>query len=277
MIPFSTLLNVQEAYIEILIRIIRLDMVKIRHYLKDLCTTKCIFEQSISAVQLRVMQSSTTTVPTDSPALQKLLEWYEYVFSIKDLASDPDPKILFRHIQWAQDAKRYHVEFLKAAFSTPAQTLPRWIYTIFKLGRYGIASKALVQFAVEVPSLFNPLVVETVTAPIKTRFAVQKDKMPLTCVLRRVIGGHEEEYLSRLARLWNKEDPEDYFQRACSLNLTVHAEMQLVSFYDYNHEHKPSFRFLGVSKKSCYLCRMFLVTHPDSFDVSSCHQKLYIS
>ncbi|KAL9630478.1 MAG: hypothetical protein Q9164_006393 [Protoblastenia rupestris] len=53
--------------------------------------------------------------------------------------------------------------------------------------------------------------------------------------------------------------------------------MQLVSFYDYNQEYKPSFRFLGVSKKSCYLCRMFLTTHPESFDVSSCHQKLYIS
>ena len=125
MISFSTVLNIQEVYIEILIRIIRLDMVKIRHYLKDLCTTKCIFEQSISAVQLRVMQSSTTTVPTDSPALQKFLEWYEYIFSIKDLAFDPDLKILVRHIQWAQDAKRYHVEFLKAAFSTPAQTLPQ--------------------------------------------------------------------------------------------------------------------------------------------------------
>jgi len=53
--------------------------------------------------------------------------------------------------------------------------------------------------------------------------------------------------------------------------------MQLVSFYDYNQEHTPSFRFLGVSKKSCYLCRMFLATHPESFDVSSCHQKLYLS
>ncbi|KAL8636928.1 MAG: hypothetical protein Q9226_009186, partial [Calogaya cf. arnoldii] len=104
----------------------------IRHYLKDLCTTKCIFEQSISAVQSRVMQSSMSTVYPDSPALQKFLEWYEYIFSFKNLASDPDPKTLVCHIQWAQDAKRYCIEFLKAAFSTTAQTLPRWIYTIFK-------------------------------------------------------------------------------------------------------------------------------------------------
>ena len=171
------------------------------------------------------MQSSTSTVSPDSPALQKFLEWYGHIFSIKNLASDPDPKILVCHIQWAQDAKWYYIEFLKAAFSTTAQTLPRWIYTIFKLGRYGIASKALIQFASEVPSLFNPLIVGTVTAPPKTRFAVQKDKMPFTCVLRRVVGGHEGEYVSRLARVWNTEDPEAYFQRACSLNLTVYTKI----------------------------------------------------
>ena len=79
------------------------------------------------------MQFFTTTMPTDSTVLQKFLEWYEYIFSIKNLASDSDPEILVRHIQWAQDAKRYHVEFLKPAFSTTAQTLPWWIYTIFKL------------------------------------------------------------------------------------------------------------------------------------------------
>lgn len=185
-------------------------------------------------MQLRVIQFSTSTVPADSPTLSKFLKWYGYIFSIKDLASDPNSKILVRHIRWAQDAKRHHVEFLKAAFSTTAQTLPRWVYTIFKLGRYGIASKALIQFASEFPSLFNPLTVETVIAPLKTRFAVQEDKIPLTCVLRREVGGREEVCLSRLARVWNTDDPEVYFRRACSLNLTVHAEMQLMSFYDYN-------------------------------------------
>ncbi len=272
----STDFNVQDAYTEILTRILRLDMAKIRHYFKDLCTTKGIFEQSISAVQSRVMQSSMSTFRTITSALQQSLEWYGHIFSIKDLASDPDPENLVRHIRWAQDAKRHHVEFLKAAFSTAAQPLPRWIYIIFKLGRYGIASKALVQLVSEFPSLFNPMTVETIMAPPKTRFTAQ-DEVPLTCVLRRVVGGREKDYLSRLARVWNTDDPEAYFRRACSINLTVHAEMQLVSFYDYNHEHEPSFRFLGVSKKSCYLCRMFLATHPKSFDVSSCHQKLYLS
>lgn len=46
LMSFSAVLNVRDLYTEILIRIVRLDMVKIRHYLKDLCNTKGIFEQS---------------------------------------------------------------------------------------------------------------------------------------------------------------------------------------------------------------------------------------
>jgi hypothetical protein len=53
--------------------------------------------------------------------------------------------------------------------------------------------------------------------------------------------------------------------------------MQLVNFYDHNRERLPQFRFFGVSKKSCYLCHLFLTTYPDSFCVSSCYQKLYPS
>jgi hypothetical protein len=39
----------------------------------------------------------------------------------------------------------------------------------------------------------------------------------------------------------------------------------------------PRFQFIGVSKKSCYLCSVFLAFHPGGFCVSSCHQKLYLS
>lgn len=79
-------------------------MVKIRHYLKDVYTTKGIFEQSISAVQLRVMQPSMSISHADSSALQEFLEWYGHISPIKDLASDPDPepKALVRHIRRAR-------------------------------------------------------------------------------------------------------------------------------------------------------------------------------
>lgn len=151
------------------------------------------------------------------------------------------------------------------------------MYIVFKLGRYSIASRAFVQLASDFPALFNPMSVECVIAPLKTQVTIPQNEMPSTSVLRRVVGGHEREYRSRLASVWNTVDPEKRFRRACSVNLTVHAEIQLVNFYDQNRLCKPSFRSVRVSKKSCYLCRMFLATHPESFCVSSCHQKLYVS
>src|SRR5438034_3878223 len=99
-------------------------------------------------------------------------------------------------------------------------------------------------------------------------FIGAENVMPLTCVLRRVVGNNAEECLSRLGRLWNTADPESYFRDACPLDLVTHAEMQLVSFYDHNSRCKPTFRFIGVSKKSCYLCRMFLTNHSEGFNIS---------
>ncbi|KAH7113693.1 hypothetical protein B0J13DRAFT_460669, partial [Dactylonectria estremocensis] len=125
---------------------------------------------------------------------------------------------------------------------------------IFKLGRYAIAARALLQLASEVPSLFSPMLVEPVTAPPRTQFGFSQGEMPLTYVLRRIVGSREEEYVSRLVRVWNVLDPETHFRNACSLNLSVHAEVQLISFYDQYPERKPALRFVGVSKKSCFLC-----------------------
>lgn len=53
--------------------------------------------------------------------------------------------------------------------------------------------------------------------------------------------------------------------------------MQLLNFYDNNPERRPPFRFIGVSKKSCFLCQGFLIRHPQSFNIASCHQKLYLN
>ncbi|KAI9773664.1 MAG: hypothetical protein M1840_006938 [Geoglossum simile] len=267
--------GISDKETDILLRIIRLDIEKIRRYLRELLDARKVYEGGISAVELHVLESPATS-NVDAQALRGFLRWFAQFFEIMDLPPNPEPEALIHHIKWAQEAKRSHLEFLKVAFSTQTYQLPRWVYAIFKLGRYSIASKAFVRLASEFPALFNPMIVEPVTSPPITRFT-PKDAKPLTSALRRAAGGSEKEYISRLASIWDTADPEAHFRRVCSKNLVVHAEMQLISFYDHHPDCKPSFRFIGVSKKSCYLCHMFLLSHPDSFSVSSCHQKLYVS
>ena len=245
--------------------------------MKDIRATKDILKESVSVIELRLKESSTSISHDDPSALQRFLKWFRQVFEIRDLLLDSEPTVLIRYIKWAQEAKQHYVEFLKGAFSTNTQQLPRWVYTVFKLGRYGIACKVLVQLASEFPALFNPMIVNSVPAPVSTQFTFPEQESPLTCVLGRVARRSAGKYFSRLATVWNTMDPEAHFRTACPLNLTVHAEMQLLNFYDHNCQFKPSFRFIGVSKKSCYLCHMFLATHPESFVTSSCHQRLYVS
>lgn len=51
---------------EILVRIVRLDMVKIRNYVKDLRSAENVFEEPVSAVESRI-----TKVSNSSPGLQQ--------------------------------------------------------------------------------------------------------------------------------------------------------------------------------------------------------------
>jgi hypothetical protein len=202
-------------------------------------------------------------------------EWIAHVFKIRDLPSEPTPESIVDHVQWALEARRTYLACLKALFPG---TFPRWVYAIFKLGRYAIASMALLHLASEFPTLFNPMLIEPAIAPPKTRFTSVGERMPLTSVLRRLAISQEvNHYISRLGQIWGVQDPEAHFRNACTLHLPVHAEMQLLNFYDNNPKRRPSFRFIGVSKKSCFLCQWFLTRHPQSFNVASCHQKLYLN
>ena len=267
------MLDSSNGEVEVLLQIIRLDITKIRQYVKTLQKARNLFGETIPALESRLVEALPHSI---LPPIQHFLVWFGQIFSIQDLPAEPDPEILLSYIRWAQKAKKTHLGFLKVAFSNSDQSLPRWLCIVFKLGRYGIAARALVQIASEIPALFNPIVVESIPAPRKARFSV-RDEMPLTCVLRRVPEIRPEETLSRLARIWNTTDAEAFFRRSCSVDLVTHAELQLISFYDHNWQQKPRLRFIGVSKKSCYLCFVFLAAHPENFWVSSCHQKLYLS
>lgn len=194
---------------EILTKIISLDIARIRYYLKELRG-----ENRITPESIKVLESNMARIlgpPSDYLTLTKFLEWVTHILTIRELPPDLTPESLVSHIQWALEAKRTHLNHLKPAFTTDGQQLPCWVYTIFKLGRYAVASMALLQLASEVPSLFNPMLVQLVEAPPRTKFAISEEEMPLTSVLRRLVSGREVHYLSRLARVWSVGNPETIY------------------------------------------------------------------
>ena len=247
-----------------------MDISRIRHYVKDLqnCLKKSTFSRSELSLRITKHQSGTSFQPLDS-----FFEWLDYISALGELDCE-NTESLVKFLRHSQRAKHDYADLLNAAFSTNAGHLEKWVLIILKLGRYGIASRAFFQIVMELPALFDPMNVESV--PVRGKTPIYTRELNLVRVLRRLVGSKEEECLRRLQHIWKgKGDPQNYFLHQCPTHLTVHAELQLVGFYDENPERIPSFRFIGVSKKSCYLCDRFLALHPLSFTTSACHQKLY--
>ncbi|GJC85332.1 hypothetical protein ColLi_08170 [Colletotrichum liriopes] len=133
----------------------------------------------------------------------------------------------------------------------------------------------MLKLAVKQPDLFTGIHVEPVDAPEQEEFSLGTERTPLFTVLKRVIKADPKELKERLGQTWFTNDPESRLRRACKMTLTVHAEMQLLSFYDHNSHLTPRLLFMGTSKKACYLCNEFMSRHPLTIGVSASHQKLY--
>ncbi|KAJ6084304.1 hypothetical protein N7486_011104 [Penicillium sp. IBT 16267x] len=253
-----------------MLEIISVDLSRIRQYVDDLQACRETTKLSRSELENRISHSMGDIPPCH---LESFFEWLENIYALERVDC-ANKESLMRFLRLAQRAKHDYLDLLNAAFRSDVGHLEKWLLIIFKLGRYGIASRAFFQLAMELPALFSPMVVESVPAPGK--ISVKNNEVDLGLALRRLFGTKEEEYIGRLSHIWNRKgDPRNYFSQQCPAHLTVHAELQLVGFYDENPQRMPSLRFIGVSKKSCYLCNRFLAIHPLAFRTSACHQKLY--
>lgn len=213
---------------------------------------------------------------SNGSSFRKSFDWlWDLLHTVEKLSHTPTQQEIGDLLKTARAGRPYLSQFLEAANSSNPPHSPRWIKAVRKLGRYRIASQAIAHFAIAFPTLFNPMIVESVKAPLRIAYTSNRDVRPLTSVLRRTIGsGREEYHRSRLAAIWNTRDPESHFREACSINLVAHAEMQLLNFYDHRPYRRPPFPLIGVSKKSCFLCSMFVSRHSGKFALPYRHYKL---
>lgn len=195
------------------------------------------------------------------------------------LALDPavEPTTLISHIEWASQARWVYSEQIERLLCSDGEELPDWVNHIYKLGRYFAAAKAMLKLASRRPDLFTSIHIEVVDAPKQEAFSLKQDKTGLRTVLQRLTENDHQQLLSQLGKIWLTDDPETLFRQACRHKLTVHAEMQLLSFYDHNPGLVPRLLFMGTSKKACFLCHKFMSRHPLTMNVSASHQKLYPS
>lgn len=204
-------------------------------------------------------------------------DWIRELPVLISLGANAKPSQLITHIKWASQARWVYSEHIEALFCPNEEELPDWINWIYKIGRYYAATKNLLKLSIKQPALFTAIHIEPVEAPERQHFSVMNDKNALKTVLQKLTKADPEQLMSQLGIYWRRDDPELCFRQACRLELTVHAEMQLLSFYDHYPEHPPRPLFMGTSKKACFLCHRFMSRHPLAMSLSASHQKLYPS
>lgn len=186
-----------------------------------------------------------------------------------------EPSKLVTHIKWASRARWVYSEQLELLFGFENGRPPPWLKNIYKLGRYYAATKAMLKLAVKQPEIFTVIHIEPVQAPEPQNFSLFQQKTPLLTVLKKITEADPDYLMEKLGQTWLTSDPETRLRQACRMVLVVHAEMQLLSFYDHNTHLTPRLLFMGTSKKACYLCHEFMSRHPLTIGVSASHQKLY--
>ncbi|KAH7021590.1 uncharacterized protein B0I36DRAFT_394316 [Microdochium trichocladiopsis] len=215
------------------------------------------------------IQNATVKLKSGNSISQYSEEFCTWVHGLPSVASSPPEvtsDVLISNIEWASQAKWVYPDEIEALLSSDEGELPLWLKHIYKLGRYYAAAKAMLKIAVKQPRIFDNIHVEAVPNPPQEDFSLENGSRPLLTVLIQKAFGTE---------VWLTHDPEARLRRACRMTLTVHAEMQLLSFYDHNPERTPRLLFMGTSKKACYLCYEFMSRQPLAIGVSASHQKLY--
>jgi len=150
------------------------------------------------------------------------------------------------------------------------------IRLIDKLGRYKAASHGLVHVAKRYPEAFKATEIQTVDPPLRESFAFPENPdTGLAKLASELTGTQVDEAVQQLktmtglsaSKLLTKYE-ELYLGRP-----SIHAEVQLVKFYEENPSINPP-KFIGTSKKACSLCNLFLELH-GRFAISSAHPNLY--
>lgn len=229
----------------------------------------------LAAIGKATNRTSETKEFFDDSESANFKHWIRDLPLLASIHSGSDPAELIPLIKWASQARWVYSEQLESFFG-PEEGLPSWFKYIYKLGRYYAATKAMLKLACKQPLVFtNGIHVELVDAPEPQKFSLGQEKSPLLTVLKKITKADPQVLKVELGQTWLTDDPELRLRRACRMTLIVHAEMQLLSFYDHNLHLTPRPLFMGTSKKACYLCHEFMSRHPLTIGVSATHQKLY--
>ncbi|KAF5536715.1 hypothetical protein FPHYL_12925 [Fusarium phyllophilum] len=184
---------------------------------------------------------------------------------------------IVRLIHWASEARWQYAEQLRNLLKLDESQSQAWLDNLHKVARYHSAIKSMVKFAVKEPGIFVNIAIRPINAPDPYRFKFPRDEAPLLTVVSTLVGKDTSSTMEKLEKHLGAHDVETRLRGVCPTKLTLHAEMQMVVFYEGNPGLAPHLRLIGTSKKACFLCDKYLRHHSLRLQASACHQKIYPS
>lgn len=178
-------------------------------------------------------------------------------------------------IDWASQARWHYREQLQGLPGLHDMEKPPWLDGLHKMARYHSAIKSMVKLAAKQPEVFTDIRIREIEAHSPRPFSLSKEEAYLRAAIKNLVPEDPTVIMERLEEHLCTQDVETKLHRACKVNLTLHAEMQMIVFYEGNPRLAPRMRFMGTSKKACFLCHEYLRHHPLGLQVSACHQKIY--
>jgi hypothetical protein len=217
----------------------------------------------------RLLASPVRPVTWRKPELRLWLESCPFTAASVQTWS---PATVATLIDWAARARWHYPEQFRGLLGLGDAQKPPWLDSLHKIARYHSAIKSMVKLAAKQPEVLKNVCIQEIMAPDARRFSLLNEDSPLN-----LIGGISEMTMEQLERHLATHDVEARLRKACRLSLTLHAEMQMVVFYEGNPTLTPQMPFIGTSKKACFHCHEYLLLHPLKLRVSACHQKIYPS
>ncbi|KAM3553722.1 hypothetical protein ARSEF4850_006795 [Beauveria asiatica] len=180
-------------------------------------------------------------------------------------------------IGWASQARWLYSEQLPDLLGFNPTQKPAWLDGLHKIARYHSAIRSMIKLATKQPEIFTDISIREIEAPNLRPFSLANEKAPLLTTVKNLVREDSGIVMERLEKHLGTQDAEARLRKACRLSLTLHAEMQIIVFYEVNSSLAPRMPFIGASKKACFLCYQYLQLHPLRLQVSACHQKIYPS
>ncbi|KAF5982502.1 hypothetical protein FBULB1_4261 [Fusarium bulbicola] len=137
-------------------------------------------------------------------------------------------------INWASEARWQYAEQLRTLLNLDESQSPAWLDHLHKMARYHSAIKSMVKFAMKEPGIFVNIAIRPINAPHQRRFKLPKDEAPLLAIVRTLMGKDTNSTMEKLEKHCGTHDVEARLRGARPRMLTLHAEMQIVVFYESN-------------------------------------------